>query len=404
MVRQICSVVSGHFQLLLTQQEARQRQQQQQQQQQVKAKMLKRLSVDKTEQKMKSEKPSPPKPQPEHAPDVSISTDIVEQPSSYSDIPELPGQDWILRDWSTSPQPSPSTEGELLEEIGRQFMAITKEPSRRIPASQMQGPRLKRLSVGPEGGSLSKKRRQPSRPAPSRPAPSRPLDKVKQEDLSRSQDSLGELVPPIQSTKIEKHDGAILIQPLEDTTGIKVPDSPELYIAKSKTRLSLEGSFPPSSSNSQTTIEPMEVAPVELSTAKAQKNNAPAPPEPMDTETHHLLQATTMEEGQSGAHHSPQDTTVEESQSGTHHSPQDTTMEEGQTDSESKQGSVLRTSLLLESKEEGDKETRIDGDASGTILLQTVMSEKETAIVGREGKAVLLPASNLQQYEQEEEK
>ena len=358
--------MSGHFQSLLSQQEARQRQQQQQQPQQVKAKMLKRLSVDKTEQKMKSDKPSPPKSQAEHTPGASVNDDTLElQPSSSFDIPELSGQDWILRDWSTNPQASPSTEGELLEEIGRQFLAITKEPSRRKPASQMHGPRLKRLSVGPEGGSLSKKRRQPSRPAPSRPH-----DKVKQEELSRSQDSLGELMPPIRSTKIEKHDGAIVIQPLEDTTGVKVPDSPELYVAKSRTRLSLEGSFPPSSSNSQIAIEPMEVTPAELSAARASNNTAPAPPEPMDTDTHHTPQATTMEEGQS--------------------------------DGEPEQRSVLRTSLLLESKEEGDKETRIDGDASGAVLLQTVMGEKETAIVGREGRTVLLPASNLQQYEQEQ--
>ena len=45
---------------------------------------------------------------------------------------------------------------------------------------------------------------------------------------------------------------------------------------------------------------------------------------------------------------------------------------------------------------------RIDGDATGTVLVQTVMSEKETCIVGGQGRAKLLPASELGKYEKEE--
>ena len=142
MVRQICSLVNGHFQQLLTQQEARQRQQlSQQQPQPVKAKMLKRLSADKTtksEQAHTSDNPSlPSTSQPEHIPDTSF-----EQSSSNFDIPKLPEQDWILRDWSTNLHPEPSDETEALEEISRQFSAIAKEPSRRRLPTQIQGPRV----------------------------------------------------------------------------------------------------------------------------------------------------------------------------------------------------------------------------------------------------------------------
>lgn len=48
---------------------------------------------------------------------------------------------------------------------------------------------------------------------------------------------------------------------------------------------------------------------------------------------------------------------------------------------------------------------RIDGDASGTVLVQTVVSEKETCVMGGEpGSTVLLPASQLSEYEKEQEK
>ena len=46
---------------------------------------------------------------------------------------------------------------------------------------------------------------------------------------------------------------------------------------------------------------------------------------------------------------------------------------------------------------------RIDGDASGTVLVQTVVSEKETCIVGGQGQAMLLPARELGDYEREQQ-
>ena len=46
--------------------------------------------------------------------------------------------------------------------------------------------------------------------------------------------------------------------------------------------------------------------------------------------------------------------------------------------------------------------TRIDGDSTGTVLVQTRMSEKETAVMGKQGSTLLLPASQISQYEREE--
>lgn len=69
------------------------------------------------------------------------------------------------------------------------------------------------------------------------------------------------------------------------------------------------------------------------------------------------------------------------------------------TDSNNSGRTVLRTSLLLETMEEGEMETRIDGDGKEAILVQTTMGEKETAIVGSKGSAILLPTSELGTYE-----
>lgn len=68
----------------------------------------------------------------------------------------------------------------------------------------------------------------------------------------------------------------------------------------------------------------------------------------------------------------------------------------------SNSSNVLRTSLLLETMEEGEKETRIDGDGKEAVLVQTTMGEKETAIVGSKGCAMLLRTSELTQYEEED--
>ena len=207
-------------------------------------------------------------------------------------------QEWILRDWSTHlHSPTTSPKGEILDEIGRQFSAITREPVRaRRSGSQIQGPKLKRLSTH-EGdkGSLSK--RQQRRGASSRVSPRAKAD------LNRSANE--QLLPPLKPQQAAQHDGNVVMQKLEDATGVRVPDSPELFVTKSKTRLSirsLSGSFPEpaSASPSQHTLDQMET-------------NEP-PPEPADTSPGRSL--------------------------------------------ERKGSNKSKRSYLLEMKEEGDKETR----------------------------------------------
>ena len=199
--------------------------------------------------------------------------------------------DLVLRDWSTDLHSPSSSEEELLQEIGRQFSAISKEPSRaraKRSGAQIHGPNLKRLSAQGLGDSLAKKTH---------------VSKVR--EMNRSQDSLGELLPPLQSTVVKQHDGAVVHQLLEDTKGIKAPESPELYVSKSKTRLSVMDMV----SSRPTSASPSEPA---------------------------LVHAVSNDDSDDWMNSS-----ADEEQNG---SPS------GQ--------SILRTTLLLERKEEGDKETK----------------------------------------------
>ena len=168
-------------------------------------------------------------------------------------------QEWILRDWSTHLHSPTSQQGEILDEIGRQFSAISQAPVRaRRPGSQMQGPKLKRLSTH-EGdkGSLSKRQRK-------RGVSSRVSPRAKA-DLNQS----SQLLPPLKPDQAVHHDGKVITQKLEDATGVKVPDSPELLVTKNKTRLSIRSlSDGFSASPSQHALDQMET-------------NEP-PPEPAD--------------------------------------------------------------------------------------------------------------------------
>lgn len=215
----------------------------------------------------------------------------------------------------------PSHEEDISEQIGRHFMAITKEPSHRQRRGQgsrgeasrgqasrgqaLKGPSIKRLSVDEAVGNTKGGGRE-------------------------SNDSIDELLPPISPGNVTKHDGNVVTQQLEDTTGIKVRNEiSEYLVLKGKQR--------------------------------ARINPAPS------------LQAPV--EPHSGEHQP-----------------------------KSSDSAVLRTSLLLEKMEEGEKETRIDGDGKEAILIQTTMSEKETAIVGSQGSAVLLPTSELGAYQEDQDK
>ena len=314
-------------------------QRQQQQAQAVKPIMLKRLSTSATAaephrtagKKEKKKKLSRqqvfPKKESFHSPaHESVSEfEFTDLSGSNQDLPT---------DWSTSsiqqasipPDISPERE-EILEEIGRHFSAITKDPSRRRAGLQARAPNVKRLSVAGLQGSSSRRRRALFIPA------------------ADSMESMDDMVPPLKLNVVKKHTGNRITQQLEDATGIELEDAFDLLISQGKPRRSVlnHDSFV-----QRDLVEPMDVS-----------GNAPQP-----------MSAASSEQGQS----------KDETESSTEHS-------------------VLHTSLLLETMEEGEVETRIDGNESGAVLIQTYMSEKETAIVGEEGHAALIPASELGQNE-----
>ena len=164
---------------------------------------------------------------------------------------DLSTQEVVLHDWSTYLHTPPSPKGEILDEIGRHFAMVTKDPSRRQRASHLQGPKLKRLSAasgGVDGGSVPRRKKggegQSSQVSPSR----------------------GGLVAPIRSSGIRQHDGNIVLQPLEDTTGVQLLQhyEPELLLLRSKTRVSLKDftdSLPPSSAPSNHALETFTIPP-----------------------------------------------------------------------------------------------------------------------------------------------
>ena len=158
---------------------------------------------------------------------------------------------------------------------------------------------------------------------------------------AESMESIDDLVPPLQLNVVKQHSGNRVTQELADTDDIQLRDDLDVLVPRGKSRTSvLDGD----SFRRLDAVEPMEAS-----------------------------------------------------------QPMNSTFIEGQQPESSPEQSVLHTSLLLETMEEGEVETRIDGDESGTVLIQTHMSEKETAIVGEEGHAALLPASELGQYKSEED-
>lgn len=300
--------------------------------------------------------------------------------TSNFDVLDYPKQDWILRDWSTSLQPAsvPTEESELLEEIGRQFMAVTKEPSRRRTGAQAHGPNLKRLSSDhlPAGsGSIGKKK------ARNRAAHHSP-SKLRSDESTLSVESM-DMVQPLNKNEAKKHDGNVVTQHLEDTTGVQVPDYPELFVTKSKTRSSImdsESTFTPETSPKHAVEEPDGLV------------TGPfiPPPPPADGLVSPIIPPPPVE--------------AFKDDSG---SPEKVPPSPGKNPSipASPHRSVLHTSLLLETMEEGEVETRIDGSGGSAVLLQTTMGEKETVLVGN--PTTLLSASELGEYEKsrmEEEK
>ena len=375
-VRQICTTVNSHFQLLAAQQEARERAKQSQVQQQMKPKMIKRISAIESPKKT-----SPPTTPRERSPTRKISPSKSKRVAPRQPSPEVPmetgeqfdfdfstNQEWILHDWSTSSVPPQQTEeSELLQEIGQQFLAVAKEPSRRR-AQPRYGPNLKRLSVehAPSGGFMGKKKAQ---------------NRAAQHHYMSVESD--EMVQPLHRTETKKHDGNVVTQTLEDTTGISVSDYPDIVLVKNKPRTSvITADLTPKTS-------PKHASPSKQPASSPQRG-VPAPPRPPAS------QGPPAPPPPPGAPAPPPPPPVAAAD------PNTEVVLRSPSKEKREDRSVLHTSLLLESMEEGELETRIDGNGGSAVLIQTTMGEKETALVGT--PTTLLPASELKEYEDSEKK
>lgn len=307
--------------------------------QQVKSKMLKRLSTMPEAARTAPERPATDRVSPERVSTEHVPTTDRRSPNKTSTGGPAPNKVLHLAGSQTTPAstgsltldqtlenlemelgPStsspannlPSQEDSIMQEIGRQFSAITKEPSQRHRGRRAKkDPNPKRLSTGSAG---------------------------RKKWVSReSSDSIPDLLPPLSVDKPGRHDGRVLTQHLEDATGVHITEDNDYLVPKRSQRTGIAD----------------------------------------------VVYKQRME--------GPQSTTKSASRSSG-----------GETGEESSQA-VLRTSLLLETMEDGEKETRIDGDGKNNFLVQTTMGEKETAIVGRHGNALLLPTSELDNYDTTEQ-
>jgi len=251
---------------------------------QVRAKMLKRLSTCET---------------PKTSPDRASPTDGGKNKQAKK--PQGRGGQEEVH----TPPSRASTLGETLEnleaelaqeedslalEIGRHFALITKDPSH-----QHRGHRgsLKRLS---SGGSASRR-------------------KIKEYDSLS--DSTSNLVSPLSVSKPGRHNGKVLTQNLEDTTGVQLKQNQDLLVPKKSQRVSLTD----------------------------------------------MLAAAILRRPSKGR--------------------------------KSKSSPQANFGMYVEQIKEGEKETRIDGDGRTNFLVQTTMGDKETAILGEDGNAELLPACQI---------
>ena len=265
-IRAVCSSVNEQFVHLAAQEEERQRKVQQaaaHSQPPVKTKMLKRISkfsadqvssspvavaaeVDKKKRKKKFLKRRG------HGEQKSEGRGTTEKLSrARSTVEERADMDFVLVRLDNPGLSDTSADGagshvggneEVVEEIGKQFMAISKAPSRRT-GQHSRGPKLKRLSTT-EQASLSKRTRNIT-------------NQPGQDSLASS---MAELLPPLAvSLPVARHDGNIVTQELENTERVQLPDIHDLLLARSKTRLPLgPDSFPNSASNSEYRLESVE--------------------------------------------------------------------------------------------------------------------------------------------------
>lgn len=157
-------------------------------------------------------------------------------------------------DLSTSPNRAslpPGAEG-VMEEIGKQFMAISKPfTGSGKRGGQLRGPKVKRLGTA-EQSSVPRRTRDPI---------GANLGKHLDQSIDSLSGSKSGLLPPLAVSRMSHHDGNVMTQELENTDGVKVPDMSDIFVTKSKTRIPLTDSFPNSASNSEPALEPMDMTP-----------------------------------------------------------------------------------------------------------------------------------------------
>ena len=290
-VRDVCSSVNDQFLHLVAKEEERQRQEEEaaaHTQTPVKTKMLRRLSKAAAEQAAATEKEAQGKKKGEKKVGMLLlkkrrGTEQageggrrMKREKTRSTVEERADKDFVLIPLDTSGLSGTSHGagtsgggGGLAEEIGKQFMAVTKTPTNtggRRPGGgrKLRGPKVKRLNTT-EVGSLSKRARN-------------------EVDVDESMESLdgstGELLPPLVVRQSPaRHDGNVVTQDLEKTDGVRIPDLLDyLSATPSRTRLTLgPDSFPPSNSGSDPALELMQISqPSQLEPAPPSSSAAPS--------------------------------------------------------------------------------------------------------------------------------
>ena len=356
---------------LVAQEEERQRRQAQEQSSQtqapVKTKMLRRLSHLTADR-------SPPKPaegvaakgnrkrragkKPKRPKEVGVRGRKGRGERTRSTMEEKADMDFVLLplndsgrsegpnpagDWSTSLSDARSPTGDrVLDEIGRQFLAVTKTPMGvKKSTPQSHGPKLKRLSAVDKGSVPRKKGSSPNKLTA-------PINHI----LDHSTESIPDLLPPLSSSRISQHDGNIVKQPLSSTAGVSLPENYDLLGTRSKTRLPILDSFPTSTSSSDALLEPMDVLSPPLTYPPPHVTQAPPLlPPPLITAAPHLP-PTSHPSPSSFTPPPPPPPPGEDEVDEWIREQSDVTTLEGQNLQKS------RTSQLLETMEEGEVETR----------------------------------------------
>ena len=258
-----------------------------------------------------------------------------------------------------------ATHSPAADEIDRQFSSVFIPPTSLTGHTSMQQPRVRRVSRDEE---LAGKSHQHKRMQPSQQLVEEEEEEDEEEEEEASEVSSVEFMSPLLASCGHHHDGNVQQQRLEDTTGVRVPDRRDILVPKREQRPSVL-------QNGHSLFSPPP--PAMRSSSPSLPPPPPPPPPPTLAQDRHSTPTIT----QSPSHHSVV------------RSPSDLLAMKV-----SPRVTVSEPILYLVLQVEGDPETRIDGDASGAVLVRTVMGEKETAIVGHTGRAELLSGAMLMDY------